>query len=65
MTIHIIEIPQRIENTQGSWRYRGVKFRQNKNTRSNLHWWVSLDGQTYKVRTKADVIGMIDHHLDN
>lgn len=64
MTIETIEIPQRIENTRNSWRYRGFKFSKLSSTRSNLSWWVSLGGQTYKLRTKADVIDMIDRHLD-
>lgn len=64
MTIQIVEVPQRIQNTRNSWRYRGFKFSKLSTTRSRLSWWVSLNGQTYKLATKADVIDMIDRHCD-
>lgn len=63
MTIETIDAPQQM--TRFAWTYRGFKICQNKNTRSNLHWWVSLNGQTYKLRTKADAVEMIDLHCDN
>ena len=64
MSIQIVHIPQRIENTRNSWRYRGFKFVKVSTTRSRLSWWVSLDGETYKLRTKADAIDFIDRHCD-